>query len=111
MSHLLFKLRLVLILILFLSLSSCYNIRDIYNQDIKQGYFISDDVVARIKIGMNKNKISELLGKPTFLPISNMDSWCYYYYYIPSNNDIQIKRRSLLLYFDNDILTSFLVNH
>jgi len=105
--EILFSFKILLIILVFMFSLSCYDIRSVCNQDIRQGNFIEDTLLNRIKIGMNKAKIKELLGNPTLFPISDDNSWCYYYYYIPNNNDLPVKRRCLILYFSDEILISF----
>ena len=94
------KILLCLILIMLMS-GECFS-----NPYLGQGKNLSDDVIKKVECGMLKSRLVELLGNPTLTFSCNVDCLCYYYHYIPSNCNLKIVRRCVLLFFENDVLIS-----
>ena len=72
----------------------------IYKIDVQQGNYVTQDVVARVKNGMTKAEVRQLLGTPLLADVFHGQRWDYYF--------SQVKRgkpqdRTLLsVYFEND---------
>ncbi len=55
----------------------------IYRIDIRQGNDISDEMVARLRVGMSKEQVIGILGSPTLSHALNTNRFDYYYYFKP----------------------------
>lgn len=67
---------------LCLNLTACSNIPPrLYRIDIRQGNDISDAMIARLRIGMSKEQVIEILGSPTLSHALNVNRFDYYYYF------------------------------
>lgn len=79
-----------------LGLSGCPFPPRIYRIDVQQGQYLCPELVARIKPGMHRQEVINILGTPTLCPI-NTERLDYYYYLKPGNGDpIQEKQVSIL---------------
>ncbi len=76
---------------------------------VKEGKYIPDFVIKKIKIGMNKTQLLDMLGDPIFLFSKDVNCWCYYYHCIPKNVRYKKIRKCLILYFEGDILSYYTV--
>lgn len=84
---------------LILSLSSC-----IYRMDIDQGNAVEQTKVSQLELGMTKKQVKFLLGKPAVQDLYHADKW-HYLTTLKSNNGKDFSSKTLVLTFENDILT------
>ena len=77
-----------------------------YRMDIQQGNYISQDMVAQLKIGMTKEQVRYVLGTPLVADIFHADRWDYVYYYDPRRG--QRESRKIAVVFENGKLTRLL---
>ncbi|MDC8831728.1 outer membrane protein assembly factor BamE [Alteromonas gilva] len=92
---------LIVVLTLTLFSSACSNW--IYRIDIPQGNFLDEQDVEKLRIGMTKEQVEFVLGRPILKDAFDHDTWYYYY---------EMKRgmskrgedfeKSLTVYFVND---------
>ena len=89
-----------LVLVLFVSLvsSAC-----VYRLDVNQGNVIDAETVAQLELGMSKSQVQFLMGSPALVDRFNPDQW-YYVSYLKSGEDGSVKKSTLTLRFDGDIL-------
>jgi outer membrane protein assembly factor BamE len=73
--------------------------------DIRQGNYICEETVSRLRVGMTKAQIQELFGSPAITHVLNKDRWDYYYSFEPGTDRgaDNIERR-ISIYFRNDIV-------
>ncbi len=69
-----------------------------YRIDIRQGNYVTQDMVARLKPGMTKDQVRFALGTPLVSDIFHADRWDYVYRFQPGRGDVQTRR--LVVYFE-----------
>ena len=87
-----------LFLILF---SSCSSI--LYKQDLSQGSYPEKSEISKLKIGMNKDEVTKILGTPTLVNPLYPNKWAYIYTYEEGFN--KTENDKLLLDFNDNKLT------
>ena len=68
--------RFVLLLACSLALSSCMFVHKI---DVQQGNLVTKDTVAKLKVGMTKAEVRQLLGTPLLNDVFHAHRWDYYF--------------------------------
>ena len=68
--------RLAASLLAVLALSSCGLV---YKIDIQQGNYVTEDLVAKLKPGMTKAEVRQLLGTPLLIDVFHSNQWEYYF--------------------------------
>ena len=92
-----------------LLLSACASAPDVtsalspYRVDVRQGNFVSQDMVARLKPGMTRDQVRFVLGSPLVADVFHNDRWDYIYRFQPGKGPIQ--QRRLIVHFESDKLT------
>jgi outer membrane protein assembly factor BamE len=72
----------------------------IYKIDVQQGNYVTEDVVARVKTGMTKAEVRQILGTPLVADIFHGNRWDYYF---SSVRNHKAENRTLLsVFFEND---------
>lgn len=51
----------------------------VYRIDVQQGNYVTQDTVARLKIGMSKAEVRQLLGTPLLADVFHSNRWDYYF--------------------------------
>lgn len=93
---------------LLLALAACSSAPDIsstlspYRVDVRQGNYVSQDMVARLKSGMTRDQVRFALGTPLVSDIFHADRWDYVYRFQPGRGPVQ--QRRLIVYFEADKL-------
>ena len=59
-----------------LALSGCGLV---YRIDVQQGNYVTQDVVARVKTGMTKAEVKQILGTPLLIDPFHANRWDYYF--------------------------------
>ena len=98
------KLKFVLPFFLSITLSGCANW--IFRIDVAQGNFIIEQEVEQLRIGMTKEQVEFVLGKP--IVKDTFDNSVYYYVYNVKRGQKTEQgdfRRDLFLHFEDDKLT------
>ena len=85
--------------------SGCHFPPKIYRIDIEQGNIFKQDQVAKLKIGMSKKAVQEILGTSLLSHHMHADRWDYYYSFVSGKNGKK-KEKHLELHFKKDKLTS-----
>ena len=77
----------------------------VYKVNIEQGNIVTQEMVDQLKPGMTKRQVRFLMGTPMVHDTFNASRWDYVYSLKKPAEDI--RRESISLYFDGDLLTSF----
>ncbi len=94
-----------------LPLSACSNVQmpDVtsaitpYRIDIRQGNYISQDMVAQLRPGMTRDQVRFILGTPLVTDIFHADRWDYIYRFKPGRGELQ-QRRLAVFFEDNKLV-------
>ncbi len=84
-----------------LGLTACPFPPKVYRMDVRQGNYLTADAVKKVKVGMTKQQIFEILGTPALTHFFEQERWDYYYYLKPGNDDPIVEKR-LGIVFQND---------
>ena len=94
--------RILLLSLACLALSGCGRL--IYKIDVQQGNFVTQDVIARVKTGMTKAEVRQILGTPLIADIFHANRWDYYF--SAEKNGRAGDRTLLSVFFENDRVVS-----
>ena len=84
---------------LALSTSGC-----IYKLDVQQGNVVAQESVSKLKKGMTKSEVRQLLGTPLLMDPFHGNRWDYFF-----STEVRgklVERNKLSLFFENDKLVS-----
>ncbi len=82
-------------------LASCSWIHP-YQPSVQQGNILTNTQLERVRVGMSKDQVEEVLGSPVLVNTFNDNYWPYVYTY--QRNGGPIIKKQLDLYFSNDRL-------
>ena len=93
-----------------LPLAACSNVQvpDVasvitpYRIDIRQGNYITQDMVAQLKPGMTRDQVRFILGTPLVADIFHAERWDYIYSFKPGRGEVQL-RRFAVFFADNKL--------
>ena len=77
----------------------------IYTLDVQQGNYVTQDVAAKLKVGMTKAEVRQLLGTPLLVDAFHQNRWDYYFSNVKSGK--AENRTRLSVFFENDKVASF----
>lgn len=99
------SLRVFLTLILSASLlSGC----SLYRPAIRQGDFICQEELNRLKPGLSKHEVQDIMGSPAMTPYFMLDQWNYTYAYLDGNHrDQPLKFKTISLFFKHGELAAY----
>lgn len=67
----------------YLALAACALVLSacgfIYRIDVQQGNYVAQENVAKLKAGMSRNEVRQLLGTPLLRDVFHADRWDYYF--------------------------------
>lgn len=69
-----------------------------YRVDIRQGNFISQEMVVQLKPGMTRDQVRFILGTPLLMDMFHADRWDYIYRFQPGRGETQ--QRRLAVFFE-----------
>jgi len=78
------------------------NIISPYKIDIQQGNFVTQDMIARLQLGMTRSQVRFALGTPLMVDPFHNDRWDYVYRYMKAGT--LTEQRRLKVHFSNDRL-------
>lgn len=84
-----------------LGLNGCTFPPRVYRIDVRQGNFITPDMLKKLKVGMTKEQVQDAMGTPALNHFFEKDRWDYYYYLKPGNGSAISERRASV-YFKGD---------
>ncbi|MRR50548.1 MAG: outer membrane protein assembly factor BamE [Rhodocyclaceae bacterium] len=70
-----------------------------YKIDVRQGNFVSQEMVASLKPGMSRDQVRFILGTPMVADIFHADRWDYVYRLQPGKGELQ--QRRLVVFFQD----------
>lgn len=68
-----------------------------YRIDIRQGNFVSQDMVAQLKPGLSRDQVRFILGSPLVADMFHADRWDYVYRFQPGRGEPE--QRILTVFF------------
>jgi outer membrane protein assembly factor BamE len=77
----------------------------VYKMDVQQGNFVTQDVVARVKTGMTKAEVRQILGTPLIADVFHANRWDYYFS-SEKNGRVVGDRTLVSIFFENDKVVS-----
>lgn len=77
----------------------------VHRIDVQQGNYVTQDVAARLKQGMTKAEVRQLLGTPLLNDVFHADRWDYYFSHVKGGRAEDRKRLSV--FFKDDKVVSF----
>ncbi len=77
----------------------------VHKIDVEQGNYVTTDLVEKLKPGMTKAQVKQLLGTPLLSDIFHADRWDYYFDNKMGGKPVASKR--LTIHFKDDKLVSF----
>lgn len=96
-------------LLLLPFLAACSSMPDVtsyvspYKIDIRQGNFVSQEMVAQLRPGLTRDQVRFILGSPLIADMFHADRWDYVYRFKAGNkNDLQ-ERRLTVFFVDNKL--------
>lgn len=70
--------------------------------DVRQGNYVSQDMVAQLKPGQTKDQVRFILGTPLIVDAFHTDRWDYVYRFQPGRGPLE--QRRLIVYFEDNRL-------
>ena len=91
--------------LLIAALSGCSSTSDFlrpYRIDVRQGNFVSQEMVAQLKPGMSRDQVRFVLGAPLLMDVFHSDRWDYVYRFKPGAGEAE--QRVISVFFVDDRL-------
>jgi outer membrane protein assembly factor BamE len=76
-----------------------------YRPDIQQGNFVSQEMLAQLKVGQTREQVKFLLGTPLMTDVFHADRWDYPFYLARGNGELTKAR--VTVYFKDDKVEKF----
>ncbi|MDP1526425.1 MAG: outer membrane protein assembly factor BamE [Rhodocyclaceae bacterium] len=73
-----------------------------YRVDVRQGNYVDQEMVAKLRAGMTRDQVRFALGTPLVADIFHADRWDYVYRFQPGKGEVQLRR--LVVFFVDDKL-------
>ncbi len=73
-----------------------------YRVDVRQGNFVTQEMVAQLKPGQTRDQVRFILGSPLVTDIFHADRWDYVYRFKPFRGEVQERR--LAVFFEKNQL-------
>ena len=70
-----------------------------YHIDVRQGNFVTQEMMAQLKVGQTKDQVRFILGTPLVADMFHGDRWDYIYRFQPGKGEVQ--QRRVAIYFAN----------
>lgn len=83
-------------------MNSMVQLLDPYRIDIRQGNYVSQDMIEQLKLGMTPDQVRYVLGTPLLVDTFRTDRWDYVYLFVPGKGEPV--KRAISVYFENDVL-------
>ena len=95
--------RLLAPIIAALALAGC---SFVYTIDVQQGNYVTQDVAAKLKTGMTKAEVRQLLGTPLLIDAFHANRWDYFFSSVKGGK--AENRTRLSVFFENDKVVNFI---
>jgi outer membrane protein assembly factor BamE len=76
-----------------------------YRPDIQQGNFISQEMLAQLKVGQTREQVKFILGTPLLTDVFHAERWDYPFYLARGNGELTTSR--VTVYFKDDKVAKF----
>lgn len=73
-----------------------------YRIDVRQGNFVTQEMVAQLKPGLSRDQVRFILGSPLIADMFHVDRWDYVYSFKPGRGEAQ--QRTLTVFFQDNKL-------
>lgn len=80
----------------------------VYKIDVQQGNYVTEDNVAKLKNGMTRAEVKQLLGTPLLADVFHANRWDYYFSNVKGGRAQDRKRLTVI--FQDDKVVSFAGN-
>ena len=77
----------------------------VYKIDVQQGNYVTQDVVAKLKPGMSRSEVRQVLGTPLLSDVFHANRWDYYFSHVKGGKAQDRKR--FYVHFEADKVVSF----
>ena len=77
----------------------------VYRIDVQQGNYVTQDLVERLKPGMTKAEVKQVLGTPLLSDVFHANRWDYYFSSVKGGKAQD--RSTLTVFFENDKLARY----
>ena len=74
-----------------------------YRIDVRQGNFVTQEMVAQLKPGLTRDQVRFILGSPLVADMFHADRWDYVYRYRRGREEVQ--QRTMTVFFVDNKLT------
>lgn len=91
--------KLFLSALLVAGLSGCTAVGDFfkpYRIDVRQGNFVTQEMVSQLKSGMTRDQVRFVLGTPLVTDVFHSDRWDYVYRFQPGKGSLQERRLTVI---------------
>ena len=88
---------LTIISLLATALAGCsgQNVPFVYKIDIPQGNIVTQEMLSQLKRGMDKQRVTYIMGTPLLMDVFHQDRWDYLYSFKPGRGEREQRRISL----------------
>ena len=76
-----------------------------YRPDIQQGNFVSQEMLAQLKVGQTREQVKFILGTPLLTDVFHADRWDYPFYLARGNGELTSARVSVI--FKDNVVERF----
>jgi outer membrane protein assembly factor BamE len=77
----------------------------VYRIDVQQGNYVTQDAVAKLKNGMTKAEVRQVLGTPLLIDVFHSNRWDYYFH--TGKGGRSTDRHLFSVMFQDDKVVSF----
>lgn len=77
----------------------------VYKIDVQQGNYVTQDTAARLKKGMSKAEVKQVLGTPLLADVFHANRWDYYFSNVKGNKAED--RTRFTVFFQDDKVVDF----
>lgn len=85
------------------ALTACSSLT--YKLEVQQGNYVTEDMIAKLKVGMTRSQVRFLLGTPLLVDPFHANRWDYIYRVYYDGKVIEDKQ--FVVFFDGDAATRF----
>ncbi|HEX5339987.1 MAG TPA: outer membrane protein assembly factor BamE [Gammaproteobacteria bacterium] len=75
-----------------------------YRPDIKQGNFLTDSMIAKVKPGMTETQVEYVLGPAMVKDPFHPERWDYVYYNNPDNGPV-VEKHVVVMFKDGKVIS------
>lgn len=78
----------------------------VHRIDVQQGNYVTEDTVAKLKKGMTKAEVKQLLGTPLLSDVFHANRWDYYFSHRKGRSP-SVERKHLTVLFQDEKVVEF----